>query len=135
MSTNLQIITDSLRALNVLDETETASADQGTHCLRQLNQMLAAWEVEGVPLGYFAQTSTADTCPIPDWAETGVYGMLAIRVAGHFSAQIPAATISLADMGYQTILRTITNQKLQGLDMSHMGLGSGQGQFTDITTL
>lgn len=135
MSTNLQIITDALRAINVLDETETASAEQGIYCLRQLNQMLAAWEVEGVPLGYFAQTSTADTCPIPDWAEGGVSNKLAIRVAGNFSAQVPPATAVAADEGYQVILRTLTNQKLQGLDMSHLGLGSGMGSFTDITTL
>lgn len=81
MSTNLEIITDALRAINVLDETETASAEQGVYCLRQLNQMLAAWEVDDIALGYFAQTSTAVTCPIPDWAEVGVTNKLGIRVS------------------------------------------------------
>ena len=51
MSTNLQIITDALRSINVIDETETPSAEQGSHCLRQMNQMLAEWAVDGIVLG------------------------------------------------------------------------------------
>ena len=134
MSTNLEIITDALRSINVLDETETADSDKGPHCLRQLNQMLAAWEVEGVPLGYFAQMSTAATCPIPDWAEAGVAHKLALRVAGHYSAQVSPATAVAADEGYQTILRTITNLNLKGLDMTHLPSGAGAfGRGFDIT--
>lgn len=133
MSTNLQILTDALRAINVLDETETASAEQGTYCLRQLNQMLAQWEVEGVPLGYFAQSSTAADCPIPDWAEGGVSNKLALRIAGQYSAPIPPATVVAADEGYQVILRTVMNLKLQGLDMSHIALGEGYRSFVDIS--
>lgn len=135
MSTNLQLITDALRSINVIDETETPSAEQGSHCLRQMNQMLALWEVDGVPLGYFAQTSTAATCPIPDWAEAGVTGRLALRVAAHYGAQVPIGTVAAADEGYTTILRTVMNQKLQGADMSHLPQGSGRfGSGYDIET-
>lgn len=124
--TNLQVITDALRSINVVDETETPSSEQGSHCLRQLNQMLTAWEVNGINLGYFAQSSTAATCPIPDWAEQGVSAKLALRVSSHFGAQVPIGVIAAADEGYSTILRTALNLKLEGADMSHLPLGTGR---------
>lgn len=135
-STNLQIITDALRLLNVIDETETPSAEQGAHCLRQLNQMLAEWkDANGIDLGYFEQSSTAATCPIPAWAESGVYGKLALRVARHFGASVTVEAAALSDEGYTTILRTIMNLQLTGADMSHMPQGSGvYGSGFDITT-
>lgn len=134
MSTNLQIVADALRSIGVIDETETPSAEQGAHCLRQLNQMMALWDAEGVSLGYFAQTSTADTCPIPDWAEAGVCGRLAMRVSPDYGAQVPLGTAAKADEGYTTILRTVHNLRLKGLDMSYLPAGSaGFGYTFDIT--
>lgn len=127
MSTNLEIITDALRGLNVIDETETPSAEQGSFCLRQLNQMLSAWkDADGIDLGYFEQSSTAATCPIPAWAEAGVWAKLALRVASQFGAQVPLGTIAAADEGYTTILRTVMNLKLEGADMSHLPQGTGR---------
>jgi len=135
MSTNLQMITDALRGINVIDETETPSAEQGTFCLRQMNQMLATWkDANGIDLGYFEQSSTAATCPIPAWAETGVWGRLALRVAAHFGAQVPIGTVATAEEGYTTILRTIMNLKLEGADMSQLPAGSGHRMGDSILT-
>lgn len=135
MSTNLQIITDALRGLGVIDETETPSAEQGSFCLRQLNQMLAGWSVsDGVDIGYSPQSSTAETCPIPEWAETGVYGQLALRVSSHFGVQQPPlGIVAAADNGYTAILRTVLNMKLDPADMSHLPLGTGRITY-DITS-
>jgi hypothetical protein len=135
MSTNLQIITDSLRALNIVNEIETPSAEQAAQCLRKLNQMLAQWAVDGTVLGYFAQSDTSETCPIPDWAEYGVTNQLALYVAQDFGAEPPITVIAAADTGFQTILRTVMNLKLEGVDMSHLPMGSGHhGAGFDITT-
>ena len=126
MSTNLQIITDSLRALNVINENETPSAEQGAQCLRKLNQMMALWAVDGTVIGYFAQTDTSATCPIPDWAESGVANHLALYVASDFGAEPTLPVIAAADTGMQTILRTVMNIALIGADMSHLPSGSGK---------
>lgn len=137
MSTNLQIITDTLRSLNVIDETETPSSEQGQHCLRRMNQMLAEWkDANSIDLGYFEQSSTAATCPIPAWAETGVWGQLALRVAGDYGAQVGIATAKAAEDGYNLILRTVMNLQLEGADMRHLPYGAGHtgaGRY-DIST-
>ena len=131
--TNLDLITDALRSLNVINEVQTPSAEQGAHCLREQNQMLAQWAEDGVALGYFAQSNTTDTCPIPEWAEKGVKNKLAIQVAPNYSAEVPIAVIANADEGYSTILRRVVNLQLEGVDMSHMPLGSGHSTGFDIT--
>jgi hypothetical protein len=135
MSTNLEIIADALRALNVINEIQTPSAEQGAKCLRKLNQLLAKWAVDGTVLGYFAQSDTSATCPIPDWAECGVANHLALYIAADFGAEPSIVVIAAADSGFQTILRTVMNLKLEGVDMSHLPVGSGHyGAGFDITT-
>lgn len=134
MSTNLQIISDALRSLNVINETETPSAEQGTLCLRELNQMMAEWSVSDMALGYGAQDSTSDTCPIPPWAESGVKYQLALKVAHYFGADPSVSTIAGAEAGLSVIQRALLNLKLQGVDMSHLSLGAGHYSNYNILT-
>ena len=119
--TNVQLIGDALREINVISEIDTPSAEQGQHGLRKLNQMIAVWQVDGVKIGYFEQTSTTDTCPIPDWAEKGITAKLAIDLAPTYGATISPELLAKADEGWATILRVSSNLKLQGLDASHLG--------------
>lgn len=123
MSTNTEIITDALRLLKVLAEGETPSAEQASDALRRMNQMLATWEVDGVVLGYFAQSDSTTTCPVPDWAEKGVMGMLAIELAPEYGAQISQEAAKVADDGYSLILRRVMTLAMKGADMSHLGAG------------
>lgn len=131
MSTNVQIIGDALGLLNVLAEGESVTAEQGAHALRVLNQMLAAWAADDIVLGYFEQTETTDPCPIPDWAEQGVSGKLALVLAGHYRTPPSPFCIAVADEGYSLILRTLMNQRQVGADLSH--LGSGNGRYDILT--
>jgi len=124
MSTNLDIIEDALELLGVIADGESASAEDGAFALRKLNQMLSGWEVDGVALGYFQQSSTTDPCPIPDWAEKGVYGRLAMDMAAHFQRTLTPEAVRTADEGYELILRRVISLGMKGLDMSHLGGGS-----------
>lgn len=126
--TNVQIIGDALRLIGIIAETETPSAEQGEVGLRKLNQMMEAWEEEGVRLGYFAQSSTTDTCPIPAWAEKAVTGMLAVDLVTAFpGAEIGPAQAKSIDDGYQAMLRKFTQPE-------HADMRGLSGSRYDITT-
>jgi hypothetical protein len=118
MSTNLEIVQDALEALGIIGETATPSAEQGSHALRKLNQMMEQWEEDGIKLGYFAQTDTTQDCPIPLYAERGVAASLAIFLAPTYGASVSAELADQADKGFQTILRKAV--KPPEADMSHM---------------
>lgn len=129
MSTNIQIIGDALGLICVIGETSTPSAEQGSHGLRQLNRMMEQWEEDGLKFGYFEQTSTSATCPIPQWSEVGVVGALALRLAPFYGATITPEAADQADKGFSTILRKLVQPPKA--DMSHM---PGALYPFDITT-
>ena len=133
MTTNLEVIGDALRELGVLSETETASAEQGLHGLRKLNEMMEAWTEDGIQLGYFAQSATTDTCPVPAWALRAVKACLAPELAPTYGATIsPVLAVKIND-AYLALLRKVLVEGMEPADMSGMPQGSGYGSFVDIT--
>lgn len=126
MTTNLQIIEDALRDINVISEIDTASAEQGSFCLRRLNQMMEASKEDDIDLGWFSQTSTADTIPIPDWAELGVTASLAIVCAPNYGATVSTETAVIANKFTGIIQRKSLSEKLTGANMSHLPVGAGK---------
>lgn len=126
MSTNGELIAISLRDLNVIGETATASTEQGAYCLGKLNAMLESWAQIGIDLGFYKQTSTTDTCPIPDWAELAVTGKLAQLVAPHYGANIaPELAENIRD-AFQLLQRKCMVEGMQPARMDHLPMGSGR---------
>lgn len=121
MSTNTQIITDALRLIGVLAEGETASPEQASDAMRRMNQMIATWEVDDIVLGYFAQSDSTAAIPIPDWAEKGVMGQLAIELAPEYGAAISPEAAKVADDGWSVIQKRCLLLKMKPADMSHLG--------------
>ncbi len=133
--TNLEVIDDALREINVISEVDTASAEQGSYALRKLNQMMEVWKEEGISFGYFRQSSTAGTCPIPDWAESAVSTSLAVMCAAKYGATVSIELAAVLRSHYNMVLRKSISEKLDNTDMSHMPIGQGHfGTRYDITT-
>lgn len=118
--TILELIAGSLRKLNVINEIETPSAEQGAKCLESLNGMLEQWEEDGIRLQYYKQDSTSNTLPCPAYSETGVRAALAIRVAADFGAVVSTELAAEYDSGFSTILRKAMNNQLPEASMTHL---------------
>ena len=125
MTANLVIINDALRDAGVISEIDSASAEQGSFCLRRLNQMMEVWREDGISIGYFAQSTTTDTIPIPDWAELGVTESLAIAISPNYGASVSPEQIAIADVSAGMILRKSLAERQKGLDMNHLPAGAG----------
>jgi len=126
MSKNLEIIEDALRDINVISEIESASAEQGAFGIRKLNQVMEAWKEQSVDFGWFSQTATTDTAPIPDWAEIGVTAALSIAMAPKYGATVSTELGVIADSSIEMIKRKSISEKLTNTDMSHLPVGSGR---------
>src|SRR5688500_10224862 len=72
MATNIALITDALRLLGVIGETESPGPEQGSHALGRLNRMVEQWTEDGIELGWYEQALPTDEAPLPKWAERGV---------------------------------------------------------------
>ena len=133
MSTNLELINRALRELNVIAENHNASAEQGSQCLTKLNNMLELWKEMGIDFGWYEQTSTAGTAPVPDYAELAVVNNLAIVCASQYGATASAELVAVADRAYSALLSKSIREQLDNADMSHMPSGSGHyGSRYDI---
>lgn len=104
------------------DATPTESAD----LLRALNQMMAMWAVEDKDLKYPPQDTLGDTYPLDLWTEEPVVYNLAVRAATLFDLAVPPDVAFIAGEGQKFIAKTLINNNLVPLDMSHMPAGGGR---------
>lgn len=135
MSTNLQLINRALREINVIAENEEASSEQGSQCLVKLNNMLEMWKEVDIDFGWYTQSSTTGTAPVPDYAELAVVSSLAVLCAPQYGATVSMELAAVADRTYRMLLSKATREALENADMSHMPVGSGKyrsGKFYDI---
>lgn len=134
--TNLELINRALRELNVISEGENASPEQGSQCLAKLNGMMEVWRENGIDFGWYAQSATSGTAPVPQYAELAVHTGLAILCASQYGASVSPETEAIADRTYNVLLRQAINNELDNVDMSHLPEGSGHfsGVSYNITT-
>lgn len=133
--TNSDLVSDALREIGVLDETETASAEQFADGIKKLNQMMELMEVGGIRLDYFKQSISSDNCPIPVYAETGITCTLAMRLAATYRATVTAELAATAEGGMRVILREAVKAELPVATMQNRPRGTGDHRFFDITQL
>jgi len=124
MATNLDIIKRALSDLNVISEVETPSAEQGAYCLSALNDMMQIWSEDDIDIGWFVQTSTTDTYPLPDWTRQGVAANLAITVAPRYGAASSPELVAKATNSYATMQRKSVVENLRPANMNHMPAGA-----------
>ena len=134
MATNLDIITDAYRMVNVIPMTATPDSELGSTALRRLNDMLATWEQDGIDLGWFPQTDQAAEAPLDDRAIEGVKANLAMILVGVAGLDPPPWVVRQATKTYDTLLRVAVVDQLTSADMSHLPQGSGIGSDFDIDT-
>jgi hypothetical protein len=131
MTTIVQVIGDALRLCGVIAEGQSVSPEQGLNANRALNQMMATWDESNL-LGFFPQSDTTATIPIPDWAEQGVTSKLAQRLHADYPAsQMPAWVHDNTLNGVGVIERKMVYEQLKPQDMSHLPSGSGHLAGTD----
>lgn len=132
--TNADLIADSLRELTVISEIQTPSAEQYAHALRKLNQMMAKWLEDGIEIGFYPQTLASDTCPIPDYAESGVTKALAIECASNYGATVSQELGATASSAFDTIQRTSIRARMPVGRMLNRPRGEGDSYPGNILT-
>ena len=133
--TVLDVINRALREINVIAENQNASSEQGSQCLAKLNELLEMWKEVNIDFGWYEQSSTSGTAPIPDYARTAVATNLAVLCASQYGASVSQELVSVADRTYSFLLSKFQREALDNVDMSHLPEGSGHfGTRYDIST-
>jgi P22 tail accessory factor len=98
--TCIEMLTDAYRAANIIDESETPSAEMGATGIRVLNQMLGEWDEDGIKLGWQVVAAQSDTLPIRYQDERAVKYNLAVELAGEFEIDVLPRVQRIADRTY-----------------------------------
>lgn len=135
MSSNLDVITAALRMLQVVDSTETPSAEDGAQGLSEMNSVFALLAMEGIDLGYPPQDSLSDEFPMDATVEAQIKPLLALHLHAFYpSAQLPEI-VPINAARVMTVLRrdaVIANREESSL--LHVPLGEVGGGTYDIST-
>lgn len=96
MSTAAQVVRSALRRLNVVARGEEVSPEDAADGLEILNNMISAWETEGVRV--------RTDVPLPSRHKQGIIAMLAVRLAPTFNKPVSAELASEANEGWTGLL-------------------------------
>jgi hypothetical protein len=102
----LDVINAALREINVLSETDTASAEQGSDAVDKLNRMMSIWKSDSIDVGYFSLANTNGDCPIPEYAELAVINGLAITLAPRYGASASPELVAVTDSAISSLIRS-----------------------------
>lgn len=87
MKTCIEMITDSLRLVNVIDGNQSPDAEQGVAGLRSLNEMMSDWAADGIRLGWYPVTDISSNVPLQDEDLRGVTFNLAVELATQYGIE------------------------------------------------
>lgn len=111
------LVLKALRKAGLYSNSTLTDADPQAveDAINDLEDMMAAWQVKGIELGYLFADSANDVMPLPDddsgipaWAYDGVSLKLAVQVCMDNVIQPSDTLLSAADSAYQTICIALT---------------------------
>ncbi len=115
MATARDVVTGALRELGVTDPVEEASSEDAAHSLTVFNQMLAAWELDGIALGLGTVTLNT-TLALPDSHLEALRANLAARLSASFGRNPSQLTVEQASRGYRSLQGAYAKRRLLSVD-------------------
>jgi len=112
--------------IGAVESGEDATPEESADMLRALNQMLTMWAQEDKDLQWPPQDTLTDAYPLPQWTEQPIAYNLAVLGATLFNLAVPPDVAFIANSGESFIAKTLINNNLVPLDMSHMPAGGGR---------
>jgi hypothetical protein len=130
----LDIVTDSLRQIGIIGESETPSADQGQDAVTRLNDLMASLAEDDIDLGWNPKDTTGDAAVLPLGEVPVIKALLAINLAGEYGVEVPQPTLKIAHDGYQRLLRKAIQQVMRVTRLYVMPRGNFQTVTNRIET-
>lgn len=99
MATAAQVIKAALQRILVQGSDAPLEADEYQDAVFALNNMMLAWDAEGIALGFTEITDLGDEVTVPNGALRGVIANLAVEVAPDYNGVISQGLAIAADEG------------------------------------
>jgi len=103
MATVAQVTKAALQNILVQDSEAPLEPDEFQDTIFAMNNMVLAWDAQGIKLGYTIVSNLGDNVTVPLGALRGLIYNLAIEMAGQFNAQVAPGVANAASEGMKAI--------------------------------
>lgn len=103
--TAIDLITDALRLVNVIDQNDVPTAEMGENGLRSLNELMRDWEEDGIRLGWVTVNDQEDVLSLAERDERAVKFNFAVELAGEYGIEPPARVEQIAADTYARVAK------------------------------
>jgi len=120
------IIKDALMEITVLGAEAPVEPSDAQSSIRYLNRMMAAFDADGIHLGYTEVSNFADFITVPAGANAGIVSQLAVMLWDQFSEgqPVPPTLLARAISGKNTMRNLVVNSIASSFPSS-LPMGSG----------
>lgn len=129
----LELVTDSLRRIGVIAESEDPSAESGQDATTRLNDLMFQKAENGVDIGWNRKATTADTVVLSDGIISGIKAELAELLAVEYGVELPPLVIKEAEESRNRLLRMTLQRQFQPQQNNSYPSGIIGGIF-DVST-
>lgn len=103
MATVSEVIIDALDQILVRASESPLEADETQSAIRALNNMMTAWDADGLPLGFELVTGPGDPVTVPDSTLEAIIFNLAVRLAPQFGVTVGPGLAINARQSFQSL--------------------------------
>ena len=115
--TVIEMLSDSLRLINVIRTNQSPTAEMGVSGMRSLNELMADWAADGIRLGWHPVASQSEDLPLREEDLRAVKFNLACELAGGYGLDPPAAVLEVAKLTYARLAKLALQYFESDLDM------------------
>jgi hypothetical protein len=135
MATNREVITTALRMLGVIDAHSSATAEDATLGLSELNDLMEDLAGDGIDLGYPPQDNLSEEFPLDDRTTAAIKPLLAMYLMVHFpSQQVPPSLPIRAEGAKKRLQRDGVLANMEEASLTNMPLGETSPGVYNILT-
>lgn len=124
MATAARVLKTALQRILVQGAEVDLQPDEYQDAIFAMNNLVLAWDAEGIQLGYTEVTDLGDDVTVPIGALRGLIANLAIEIAPDYNGTISAGLIKAADRGMNAI-RQLGQSVPTSVYPSTLPIGSG----------
>lgn len=129
MTQAIDIIRDALGYLRVIDANSALDENDVADALRSLNNMVRAWESDGITLGWSDVADAIDTLNSPTEADEALGYNLALRLRSRYGVPLEQDLVALARDGLSTLRAAVASSSYERLMYPDLPSGEGQGSM------
>ncbi len=123
----IELITDVLRDLGVIDAYQDPSSEDATLCLRSLNALMLTMKADTIDLGYYSLTDVNDELPLSEQDCASIRPIFAMALTVSYpSAEVPQTLPFMAANSHSRLLLNAVMSNAQPANLADTPMRTGR---------